>query len=102
MYIIAITVMSPRTPQQSSKVAALRASGTLYPHPEAITDPAFHDQDFFDSCDAVQVKYEMLRRHRTQEGSVAEIARTFGTTRQGFYNAQASLWGSPGQPAWWD
>ncbi len=43
----------------------------LKPKPQAVRDPAFiSGNPFFDSCDLVQVKYEMLRRVR-EEGRVA-------------------------------
>ena len=58
--------MSRRRPPapEDPKVAALRAAGALHPRPEAVQDEAFARQEFFDRRDRVQVKYEMLRRHR--------------------------------------
>ena len=43
-------------------MTALRESRCLNPHPEQVTDPAFLTDGFFDARDAVQVKYEMVRR----------------------------------------
>ena len=43
-----------KTPDQ--KLVALTASGTVNPHPEAVRDPAFVGNAFFDSRDLVQVK----------------------------------------------
>ena len=54
--------MAPRGPSEDPKVAALRESRCLNPHPEQVTDPAFLAGEFFDARDAVQVKYEMVRR----------------------------------------
>jgi hypothetical protein len=50
--------------REDPKAAALRAAGALHPHPEAVRDEAFTRHEFFDRRDRVQVKYEMLRRHR--------------------------------------
>jgi transposase len=60
----------------------------LNAHPERVRDPVFAAQEFFDPRDRVQVKYEMLRRHRVEGQPVAEIARTFQISRQAFYAAQ--------------
>jgi hypothetical protein len=45
-----------------SKQQTLRANGTLNPHPDKIRDSLFLRDDFFDACDLLQVKYEMVRR----------------------------------------
>ena len=73
------------------KVDALRQQGCLNGHANRITDPLFAAAGFFDSRDLVQVKYEMVRRVRTDGESVAQSARTFGFSRPSFYQAQASL-----------
>ena len=49
-------------PRGSAKLDTLRQTGTLHPHPQAVTDPLFQDQPFFDARDLMQVKYEMLRK----------------------------------------
>ena len=49
-----------------SKGESLRQQGVLNPHPEKVADPLFHDSEFFDPRDLVQVKYEMLRRVRVE------------------------------------
>lgn len=72
-----------------SKRAALRASFSQHPHPDSVKDEAFLQDGFFDPNDLVQVKYEMLRRHREEYKSVTEVAKAFGTSRQAFYAAQA-------------
>jgi transposase len=78
-----------KTPDQ--KLVALTASGTVNPHPEAVRDPAFVDNAFFDPRDLVQVKYEMLRRVRVEGGSIAAAADQFGFSRPTFYKAQAQF-----------
>jgi len=72
----------------SRKQQALRASGTLNPHPEKVTDEIFAILDFFDPADLVQVKYEMLRRGVVDGQPVAEASRSFGLSRPTFYKAQ--------------
>jgi len=90
LYIIIITLMGKNIPSDAdSKKAALRSAGVLHPNPNAIRDEAFLQGDFFDPNDLVQVKYEMLRRHREEQKTVAEVARAFGTSRQAFYSAKA-------------
>lgn len=44
-----------------TKTERLRQSGTLNPRPAAVTDPLFHDSEFFDPHDLMQVRYEMVR-----------------------------------------
>jgi transposase len=93
VYIIQLTAM-PRRPRRSpedAKAAALRAAGALHPQPERVQDPAFHEQAFFDRRDRVQVKYEMLRRHRVDRRPVTEVATAFGVSRQAFYQADRAL-----------
>jgi len=81
-----------------AKKAALRAAGALHPHPEAVQDEAFRGGEFFDPDDIVQVRYEMLRRHRVENKPVTDVARSFGASRQAFYAAEARF-SSHGIPA---
>jgi transposase len=74
-----------------AKVEALRASRTLHPRPEAVTDEAFVSDEFFDARDVVQVKYEMLRRVNQDGASVSSAAAAFGFSRQSYYQAAAAL-----------
>ncbi len=90
--------MPKRSPRPSDpKSAALRAAGALHPHPEAVQDQAFARHEFFDRRDRVQVKYEMLRRHRLEGRPVTEVATAFGVSRQAFYKAETAF-GSGGIP----
>ena len=73
------------------KVDALREAACLNSHPEGVTDPLFAASDFFDPRDLVQVKYEMVRRARTDGLPVATSASAFGFSRPSFYEAQARL-----------
>ena len=83
------------TGQQGSggdpKQAALAAVRCLNPHPEQVTDPEFLSSEFFDARDAVQVKYEMVRKVKTGSASVTEAAAAFGYSRPAYYQAAAAL-----------
>jgi len=76
---------------EDPKLAALRAAGALHPRPAAVQDEAFARHEFFDRRDRVQVKYEMLRRHRVDERPVTEVATAFGVSRQAFYAAESAF-----------
>ena len=84
-----------RTPPPDPKLVALAASGTVNPHAQEVKDSVFIDSDFFDARDLVQVRYEMLRRVRTDGQSIAEVAARFGVSRPTFYKAQADF-----EPRW--
>lgn len=73
------------------RTQALQAHGALHPHPQDVTAPLFRDSAFFDPHDVVQVKYEMLRRVRTERASVTETAADFGFSRPAFYQARAAF-----------
>jgi transposase-like protein len=73
------------------KQDALRRQGTLNPHPDAVTSPLFHDGDFFDPRDLLQVKYEMVRQVETENAPVSQAAREFGFSRPSFYHAQTAF-----------
>ena len=81
------------------KVAALRSTRTLNPHPEAVRDPAFTSGDpFFDPRDLLQVKYEMLRRVQLDGQPVTTTATAFGFSRPSFY-ATLAAWQAGGLSA---
>jgi transposase len=73
------------------KLAALKESGTANPHPEEVRDPGFAGSDFFDPRDLVQVRYEMLRRVRTEGQPIAQTTAHFGISRPTFYKAQSDF-----------
>lgn len=91
MYIIQFTYMPRKPPSEESKSQALREQGALHPRPESIDDEGFRTHEFFDPRDLVQVKYEMLRRHRIDSQPVAAVARRFGVSRQAFYKAETAF-----------
>ena len=76
---------------EASKGDALRQQGTLNPRPRDVTHPLFQDNEFFDSRDLVQVKYEMLREVQVENRSVSQSAAAFGFSRPSFYQAQAAF-----------
>ena len=73
------------------KTTALRADGTLNPFPEKVVDPKFQQSEFFDSRDAVQVKYEMLRRVSVENASVTDATNEYGVSRPTYYQARAAF-----------
>lgn len=73
------------------KLTALKDCGIANPHAQAVRDPAFAGSDFFDPRDLVQVRYEMLRRVRTEGQPIAETAERFGVSRPTFYKAQSDF-----------
>jgi transposase len=81
----------PPPPDRPQKRQTLRRHGTLNPHPQAVSHPLFHNSDFFDSDDMVQVKYEMLRQVHIDNGSISQSANAFGFSRPSFYQAQAAF-----------
>lgn len=68
-----------------AKPQFLKSRNALNPHPRRVRDPLFAGSEFFDPRDLVQVRYEMLRRHRVDSQAVAQVARSFGVSRQLFY-----------------
>lgn len=80
-----------RAPRQDPKSQALARDGALNPHPEAVRDARFADNPFFDPKDLVQVRYEMIRRHKADGIPISDVAATFGVSRPTFYKAQDTL-----------
>lgn len=83
--------VASKNDHRKSKVDALLEEGTLNPAPEKVSDPKFRDGKFFDPHDAVQVKYEMLRRVVVEQASVTDAAEAYGVSRPTFYQAKASF-----------
>ncbi|WP_194891409.1 helix-turn-helix domain-containing protein [Catenulispora pinisilvae] len=83
--------MRPTTAADAAKTAALAEARSLNRHPEKVVDPVFLASAFCDPRDAVQVKYEMVRRVRVDQVPVAAAARAFGFCRQSFYEIAAAL-----------
>ena len=83
--------MARRQGRPDPKEAALAAARCLNPHPEQVTDPEFLASEFFDARDAVQVKYEMVRKVKAGGAPVTEAAAAFGYSRPAYYEAAAAL-----------
>ena len=83
--------MARRDTGPDPKEAALAETRCLNPHPEQVRDPAFLASDFFDARDAVQVKYEMVRKVKADGAPVTEAAAAFGYSRPAYYAAAAAL-----------
>jgi transposase len=77
-----------------TKVEALIEEGTLNPAPEKVSDPKFRDSEFFDPRDAVQVKYEMLRRVLVENASIMDAAEEYGISRPTYYQVKANFDGA--------
>ena len=84
------STMSQKNPDQS-KIDALQRNGTFNKRAEAVQDPLFVENDFFDPQDLLQVKYEMLRRAGTDRLSITEVCSRFGFSRLSFYRLQAAF-----------
>jgi transposase len=74
-----------------SKADNLRQEGTLNPTPEKVLDPKFLESEFFDPRDAVQVKYELLRRVSLENTSVTAATQEYGVSRPTYYQAKENL-----------
>ena len=83
--------MARRQDGPDPKEAALAGAHCLNPHPEQVTDPEFLAGDFFDARDAVQVKYEMVRKVKAGGAPVTQAAAAFGYSRPAYYAAAAAL-----------
>jgi transposase len=79
----------PKKPDPKS--LELKRTATLNPRPQSVADPLFKENPFFDPKDLLQVRYEMLRRHRVEGVSVVEVASQFGVSRPTLYQAQAAF-----------
>ncbi len=90
IYVVNKTDMSTK-PTDDSRLRSLRGQRALHCKPENVQDEVFRSDDFFDPRDLVQVRYEMLRRHRIDGKAVSEVARSFGVSRQAFYVTEASF-----------
>jgi transposase len=85
------SVLSKESSMSKEKQAFLRQSHTQHPRPDQVRDPLFTSGSlFFDPCDLVQVKYELLRRVHVDGETVAHATRLFALSRPTFYAAEAA------------
>jgi transposase len=73
------------------KTLELKRTGTLNTRPESVSDTLFQENPFFDPKDLLQVRYEMLRRHRVEGTAIVDVAASFGVSRPTVYQAQAAF-----------
>jgi transposase len=73
------------------KVRNLETDGILNPRPEVVVDELFARNEFFDRRDLVQVRYEMLRRVRTDGVSISETTARFGVSRPTYYRIETDF-----------
>ncbi len=74
-------------------------AGLFNPNFQKVKDTRFfQESSFFDPCDNLQVRYEMIRSHIIEGDNVSNVCKRFGVTRQTFYNLQEkfSIEGSSG------
>ena len=83
--------MPAKHDSKRSKTDALLEEGTLNPTPEKVRDPKFQGSEFFDPHDAVQVRYEMLRRVSIDHVSVTAASDEYGVSRPTYYQAKANF-----------
>ena len=83
--------MPAKNDRKRSKADALLEEGALNPAPEKVRDPKFWQGEFFDPRDAVQVKYEMLRRVSIENASVTDASDEYGVSRPTYYQAKAGF-----------
>lgn len=77
--------------RRDAKARALAEQGVLNSMADRVTDVRFQAGEFFDPRDLVQVKYEMVRRVRTEGATVTAAAQAFGVSRPTYYQAQRAL-----------
>ncbi len=77
--------------QQAHKDGCPHRRGHVQSHPEKVRDPKFRGSEFFDPHDAVQVKYEMLRRVSIDKVSVTEASDEYGVSRPTYYQAKVNF-----------
>jgi transposase len=80
-----------KSERKRTKVRALLEEGTLNSAPEKVLDAKFHDSEFFDPHDTVQVKYEMLRRVSVEKASVVSATEEYGVSRPTYYQTKAGF-----------
>jgi transposase len=76
---------------KQTKAEALLQEGTLNSAPEKVRDPKFRENEFYDPRDAVQVKYELLRRVSVENASITNATEEYGVSRPTYYQAKASF-----------
>ncbi|MCP5024396.1 MAG: helix-turn-helix domain-containing protein, partial [bacterium] len=79
------------TNDSDPKLEELRKRGGLHPRPDQVTDKLFASDGFFDPRDAIQVKYEMLRRVHVDGEPISRVVKDHGYSRPTFYEVQEAM-----------
>ena len=74
-----------------TKNMELKKCGLLNPHPEKVKNSLFTEDEFFDSNDLIQVRYEMLRHTEKDGASITKAAKEFGLSRLTFYRIKSNF-----------
>jgi len=74
-----------------SKDENLKENGCFNGNHAKVTAGIFGSSPFFDKKDIVQVKYEMIRAASKNEGSVTEVADSYGFSRKSYYQISKAL-----------
>lgn len=69
----------------------LRMTDSLNKRSSRVKNSLFSENAFFDPCDLIQVKYEMLRRVSHEGRAITEVTKEFGFSRPSFYQAKNAL-----------
>jgi transposase len=77
--------------QDQKKIDRLRENGTFNPNASGVRDELFLSSDFFDPCDLMQVKYEILRKVSQENCTVTEAVDLFGISRPYYYKLKATF-----------
>ena len=77
--------------KHNDKQALLRQHATLNQRPGGVTHTLFQGNEFFDTDDVLQVKYEMLRLVSVDKRPITEAAKACGFSRPAFYQAKAAF-----------
>jgi transposase len=76
----------------NKKHTNLQKVGLFNKNHQKVKDSRFTlNSNFFDPCDNLQVRYELLRSHFVEGDSVSGVCKRFGVTRQTFYTLQQKL-----------
>ena len=68
-----------------AKHEELRKNGSLNHRAGLVSAEIFNGTHFFDACDLIQVKYEMLRAVEKERREVSSTSEAFGFSRVSFY-----------------
>jgi len=82
---------SAQTQVTDPKTDALRSVGALNPHPAAVKDEIFAGSDSSTAATSCSVRYEMVRRVRTDRRPIAETATRFGVVPATYYKLSAEF-----------